>query len=72
MLEAFRKILGCKRDDIIGGRRKLNSEEMHNFLNVIRMIKSGQVGQNVQNTRQITPKATTKCRAIPVTGRGGL
>jgi hypothetical protein len=39
----LRKIFRQKRDEIIGGYRKLHSEELHNLYaspNVIRMIKS--------------------------------
>jgi hypothetical protein len=35
----LRKELGRKRDDILGGWRKLHNEEFHNFIN-IRMINS--------------------------------
>jgi hypothetical protein len=38
----LRRIFGPQRDEIIGGWRKLRSEELHNLysLNDIRMIKS--------------------------------
>jgi hypothetical protein len=39
----LKKIFGLKRDEIIGGLRKLHNEEHHNLYtlpNVIRMIKS--------------------------------
>jgi hypothetical protein len=39
----MRKICGLKRDEIIGGRRKLHNEELHNLYSspyVIRMIKT--------------------------------
>jgi hypothetical protein len=43
----LRRICGSKRDEIIGGWRKLNNEEHHNLyssLNIIRMIKSRRMG----------------------------
>jgi hypothetical protein len=39
----LRRISGPKRDEVTGGQRKLNNEELHNLdcsSNVIRMIKS--------------------------------
>jgi hypothetical protein len=39
----LRRIFGLKKDEIIGGWRKLHNEELHNLYslpNVIRMIKS--------------------------------
>jgi hypothetical protein len=39
----LRKIFGPKRDEVIGGWRKLYNEELHNFYcspSIIRMIKS--------------------------------
>jgi hypothetical protein len=39
----LRRIFGPKRDEVIGGWRKLHNEELHNFyssLSVIRIIKS--------------------------------
>jgi hypothetical protein len=39
----LRRIFGPKRDEVIGGWRKLHNEELHNLYsspNVIRMIKS--------------------------------
>jgi hypothetical protein len=39
----LRKIYGPKRDEVIGGWRKLHNEELHNLYSspsVIRMIKS--------------------------------
>jgi hypothetical protein len=39
----LRKICGAKRDEVIGGSRKLYSEELHNLyylLNIIGMMKS--------------------------------
>jgi hypothetical protein len=36
----LRRIFGPKRDDVTGDRRKLHNEELHNLLNIIRMIKS--------------------------------
>jgi hypothetical protein len=35
----LRRIFGPKRDEVIGGWRKLHNEELHN--SIIRMIKSG-------------------------------
>jgi hypothetical protein len=37
------RIFGPKRDEVMGGRRKLHNEELHNFYSspsIIRMIKS--------------------------------
>jgi hypothetical protein len=42
----LRRIFGPKKDEIIGGWRKLHNEEIHNFLsspNIIRIIKSRRV-----------------------------
>jgi hypothetical protein len=42
----LRRIFAPKRDEIIGGWRKLHSEELHNLCslpNIIRMIKSGRM-----------------------------
>jgi hypothetical protein len=39
----LRKIFGPKRDEVMGGWRKLHNEELHNFYSlpsVIRIIKS--------------------------------
>jgi hypothetical protein len=39
----LRRIFGPKRDEVIGGWRKLHNEELHNLYcssNIIRMIKS--------------------------------
>jgi hypothetical protein len=39
----LRRIFGLKRDEVIGGWRKLHNEELHNLyssLSIIRMIKS--------------------------------
>jgi hypothetical protein len=39
----LRRIFGPKRDEMIGGWRKLDNEELHNLYvlpNIIRMIKS--------------------------------
>jgi hypothetical protein len=39
----FRRIFGTKRDEVMGGWRKLHNEELHNLyssLDIIRMIKS--------------------------------
>jgi hypothetical protein len=39
----LRGIFGPKRDKVIGGRRKLHNEELHNLYcspNIIRIIKS--------------------------------
>jgi hypothetical protein len=39
----LRRIFGPKRDEIIGGWRKLHNEELHNLYgtpNIIRMMKS--------------------------------
>jgi hypothetical protein len=41
--KVLRKIFGPKRDEIIGGWRKLHNEELHNLycsLSIIRIIKS--------------------------------
>jgi hypothetical protein len=38
----LRRIFGPKRDEIVGGWRKMHNEELHNFYflpNIIRMIK---------------------------------
>jgi hypothetical protein len=38
-----RRVFGTKRDEVIGGWRKLHNEELHNFycpLSIIRMIRS--------------------------------
>jgi hypothetical protein len=42
----MRRIFGPKRDEGIGGWRKLHNEELHNLHsspNIIRMIKSGRI-----------------------------
>jgi hypothetical protein len=42
----LRRIFGRKRDEMIGGWRKLHSEELHNLYlspNIIRMMKSRRV-----------------------------
>jgi hypothetical protein len=42
----LRRIFGPKRDEVIGGWRKLHNEELHNLYcspNMIRMIKSGRI-----------------------------
>jgi hypothetical protein len=42
----LRRILGPKRDEMIGGWRKLHIEELHNLYsssNIIRMIKTGRM-----------------------------
>jgi hypothetical protein len=39
----LRRIFGPKRDEVTGGQRKLNNEELHSLYsspNIIRMIKS--------------------------------
>jgi hypothetical protein len=39
----LRRIFGARRDEVIGGWRKLHNEELHNLYtspNIIRMIKS--------------------------------
>jgi hypothetical protein len=44
--KVLRRIFGLKRDEIIGGWRKLHNEELHNLYpspNIIRMIKSRRV-----------------------------
>jgi hypothetical protein len=41
--DVLRKIFGPKRDEVIGGWRKLHDEELHNFYcspSIIRIIKS--------------------------------
>jgi hypothetical protein len=41
-----RRIFGPKRDEIVGGWRKLHNEELHNLYsspNIIRTIKSGRM-----------------------------
>jgi hypothetical protein len=43
----LRKIVGPKRNEIIGGWRKLHNKELHNVLsspNIIRMMKSRRMG----------------------------
>jgi hypothetical protein len=43
---ALRKIFGPKRDEVIGGWRKLDNEELHNLYcspSIIRMIKSRRI-----------------------------
>jgi hypothetical protein len=43
----LRRIFGPKRDDVVGGWRKLHNEELHNFsssASTIRMIKSIRMG----------------------------
>jgi hypothetical protein len=56
----LRKIFGPKRDEVMGGLRKLHNEELHNLfssLSVIRMIKprrmkwSGHIAQMWRNGR---------------------
>jgi hypothetical protein len=42
----LRRIFGTKRDEMVGGSRKLNNEELRNLYsspNIIRMIKSSRV-----------------------------
>jgi hypothetical protein len=42
----LRNISGLKRDEILGGRRKLHNEELRNLyssLNILRMIKARRV-----------------------------
>jgi hypothetical protein len=42
----WRRIFGPKRDDVTGGWRKLNNEELHNLYSsrsIIRMIKSKRI-----------------------------
>jgi hypothetical protein len=42
----LRRILGPKREEVAGGRRRLHNEEVHNFYassNVIWVIKSGRI-----------------------------
>jgi hypothetical protein len=42
----LRRIFGPKRDEVVGGWRRLHNEELRNFyvsLNIIRVIKSGRV-----------------------------
>jgi hypothetical protein len=58
----LRRIVGSKRDEVIGGWRKLHKEELLNLYsssNIIRMIKSrrmrwaghvGQMGRRVMHT----------------------
>jgi hypothetical protein len=44
----LRRIFGPKRDEIIGGRRKLHNEERHNLYsspNVIITVKEGEMGR---------------------------
>jgi hypothetical protein len=39
----LRRIFGLKRNEVVGGRRKLHNEELHKLYfspNIIRMIKS--------------------------------
>jgi hypothetical protein len=46
--------LGIKKDEIIGGRRKLHNEELHslcNLPNIIRIIKSKRMRWAVYVTR---------------------
>jgi hypothetical protein len=43
----LRKVFGPKRDEVIGGLRKLHNEEFHNLYcspSIIRMIKSRRIG----------------------------
>jgi hypothetical protein len=43
----LRKIFGPKRDEVIGSRRKMHNEELHNLYsspNIIRLIKSSPRG----------------------------
>jgi hypothetical protein len=43
----LRRIFGAKREEVVGGWRRLHNEELHNLytsLNVIRVIKSRRVG----------------------------
>jgi hypothetical protein len=42
----LRRIFGPKRDEVIGGWRKLHNEELHNLYSspsIIRMLKSGRM-----------------------------
>jgi hypothetical protein len=42
-LRVLRRIFGLKRDEVMGGLRKLHNEELHNWYslpNTIRMMKS--------------------------------
>jgi hypothetical protein len=46
----LRRIFGLKRDEVIGGWRKLHNEEFRNLYsspNVVRMIKSRRAGQGM-------------------------
>jgi hypothetical protein len=46
-----RRIFGLKRDEVIGGWRKLHNEELHNFYSspiIIRMIKLRRMGWAVR------------------------
>jgi hypothetical protein len=49
-----RRIFGTKRDEVIGGWRKLRCEELHNLYfvpSIIRMIKSGRLKWTEHLTR---------------------
>jgi hypothetical protein len=42
----LKRIFGSKKDEVIGGWRKLHNGELHNFYpspSIIRMIKSGRI-----------------------------
>jgi hypothetical protein len=44
--KVVRSVFGLKRDEIIGGWRKMHNEELHNVYssaNIIRIIKSGRM-----------------------------
>jgi hypothetical protein len=41
--KVLRRIFDCKREDVVGGWRKLHNEELHNLYmspNIIRVMKS--------------------------------
>jgi hypothetical protein len=42
----LRRKFGCKREEVVGGWRRLHNEELHNLYtspNIIRVIKSGRM-----------------------------
>jgi hypothetical protein len=59
----LRRIFGTKRDEVIGGWRKLHNEELHNLYcspSIIRMMKSTRVTRAGQVARMGERKMFTK------------
>jgi hypothetical protein len=54
----LRKVFGPKKGVILGGWRKLHNEELCNFINIIRMIKSRRMRwvRGIERTRELRTK----------------